>query len=172
MSIDAVGWAFTVSDLKTSEKIALVGLANFADEFGVCYPRQDTLCEMCSLAIRTLRGALSELEKRGLIARIERRRADGSRRSDVYLLVGFEKRKAITDDVDHAVLDAHDIVLMTASCTTNRQNLPVGDPDLFPADQPADSARPTGKSCTTNRQILHDQPADFARPTGRICRYI
>jgi|GEM_PF-2126751 len=162
MSIDAVAWAFTVPDLKTSEKIALVGLANFADEFGVCYPRQETLSEMCSVADRTLRNALTELERRQIIGRLDRRRADGSRRSDVYLLVAYSRRKTITETTDHAVLSTQDIVEMRKRWDTKWQDLPVDDPDLFASEQPADSAKPTGKSCQTNRQIRPDQPAEFA----------
>lgn len=162
MSVEAVGWAFKEPELKTSEKIALVGLANFADEYGVCYPRQSTLCEYCSLAERTLRAALSELERRKLIMRLERRRPDGSRRSDVYLLVGFSGKKPILPSEDHAVLSPQDIVAMIDQWDSKWQDLPVDDPDLFGGQEGASEEASTGKSCRTNRQISPDQPANLA----------
>lgn len=162
MSVEAVAWAFRVPDLKTSEKITLVGLANFADEYGVCYPRQDTLCERCSLAVRTLRGALSELERRGLIGRLERRRADGSKRSDAYLLIGCPDRAEITTGVDHAILSPQDIVAITERLSSMRQDLPDDDHDTFSGPKGADSEQACGKSCVDMRQILHDQPAESA----------
>lgn len=162
MSVEAVGWAFKVPELKASEKIALVGLANYADEYGVCYPRQSTLSEICSLAERTLRAALSELERRKLIMRLERRRPDGSRRSDVYLLTGFEARKPILPSEDHAILSPQDIVAMGECWDSKWQDLPVGDRDLFTPKTDPEEELSTGKSCQTNRQISPDQPANPA----------
>jgi hypothetical protein len=149
MSIQAMNWAYAVANLPMAQKFALVTLANYADDFGVCWPEQETLKNDCACSARTIRDALAALQQAGLIARKLRRRRDGSRRSDVYLLVGFAARKPIVGAEHHPILTADDVAEMVESVDSNRQNLPVDTPD-----QPAESAKPTGKICTTNRQNL------------------
>jgi hypothetical protein len=136
-----------------AQKFALVTLANYADDCGVCWPEQKTLSDDCACSARTMRDALAELQQAGLISRLMRRRRDGSRRSDVFLLIGFAARKPILRADDHPVLTAADVADLTAAAAANRQNLPVDDPENS-ADQPADGAAPTGKICHINRQNL------------------
>lgn len=149
MSIQAMNWAYGLAGLPMAQKFALVTLANYADDFGVCWPEQKTLSEDCACGDRTMRDALAALERAGHIARKLRRRRDGSRRSDVYLLVGFAGRKPILGAEHHPILTSDDVLEMMAASDSNRQNLPVDTPD-----QPADFAEPTGNICTTNRQDL------------------
>lgn len=148
-----MNWARSVPGLAMAPKFALVMLANYADDCGVCWPDQETLAADCACSERTIRSALGALEEAGLIARLGRRRKDGSRRSDVILLVGFSGRRPILKSDDHPILTPQDVSEMTVSDSSNRQNLPVEDAD-FPTDQPADFSAATGKICTTNRQIL------------------
>jgi hypothetical protein len=153
VSIQAMNWARGVPGLAMAPKFALVMLANYADDCGVCWPEQETLAQDCACSERTIRSALSALEDAGLIARQARRRKDGSRRSDVFLLVGFAARRAIAKAEDHPILTPADVADMTDPDRINRQNLPVADGDLA-GDQPADFSEATGKICTTNRQDL------------------
>jgi hypothetical protein len=149
MSIQALNWAYAVDGLPMAQKFALVTLANYADEFGVCWPEQDTLRADCACSERTMRDALAALEQARLIARKPRRRRDGSRRSDVYLLVGYAARRPIVGAEHHPILTAEDVAAMLETEDDNRQISPVDS-----ADQPADFAASTGKICTTNRQNL------------------
>lgn len=81
-------WAWTV-DLPMGPKATLVALANFADGDGVCYPGQVRLARMVGCGERSVRRYIDDLEAAGIIDRHQRRRADGSRTSDEYRLVGF-----------------------------------------------------------------------------------
>ena len=89
MSFQAMALAMRVKGLTTSEKLTLLMLANYADERLTCFPSQRTLSEDTGLSDKWLRQVLSSLESRGIIARQERRRDDGSRSSDLIRLVGF-----------------------------------------------------------------------------------
>lgn len=87
MSIQALSAAFACRGLKPAEKLVLLGLANYADDVGLCWPSQTTLADDTDLSARTIWSALQGLEKRGLIERHRRNRADGSRTSDMFVLV-------------------------------------------------------------------------------------
>lgn len=166
MSVQAISWAYTAPVANPGTKFLLVTLANFADEWGVCWPGQDTLAAMTAQSERKVRQGLAELEDEGLIVKVARRRDDGSRRSDVIVLVGFGGRRRARHAEDHAAVDLPDVDANHREKTINRQILPVDGPGLFPpsegGDQPANNVEPTGKSCRTNRQIMSDQPANPA----------
>lgn len=100
MSVWAKTWAYEqhpkrVEDGKLTDKkhpgakAVLVALAEYP---GVgqrtCWPSQDTLADMSDMSDRQVRRCLADLEFQGLIERKERRRADGSRRSDTVTLLG------------------------------------------------------------------------------------
>lgn len=156
MSVQAMKWAYSVADLKPGVKFVLVTLANYADEFGVCWPRQDTLAADTGQGERTVREAMTVLEQLELIHRVTRRRADGTRRSDVVVLTGFKGRKKVARPDDHPALNLLDVDDRSKSPTTNRQNLPVEDRDLFTPDNRQDLP-------PDNRQISPDQPAEYDR---------
>lgn len=89
MSVQALTWAYAL-DLPMGPKAALLALANHADGDGVCYPGQARLCRMVGCSERALRRYLDDLQARGIIDRQQRRRADGSRTSDEYRLLGYQ----------------------------------------------------------------------------------
>ena len=76
-----------------TEKVLLLVLANYANEFGISWPSQKTLADQTALGERTVRRVLADMELRGVIRRIVRRRGNGSRQSDMILLAAFEGRK-------------------------------------------------------------------------------
>lgn len=169
MSVAVLTWAFRL-DLPSSEKFVLVALADCADETGACWPSQAELREKTCLGERTVRDAVKALESRGLLVRAEVRRADGSRRSDVYVLVGCPtRRQPPARHGDHWIFalpaiasalaehSANKAGETAADAAPNRQELPVAegaDNRQIAPDQPADFAAPTGKSCPTYRQDL------------------
>ncbi len=87
MSLQAITAALAYRGLSPSEKLILIGWANYADEAFRCYPSQRRLSEDTGLSDRQIRRLALSLEERGLIQREERRRADGSRSSDLITLV-------------------------------------------------------------------------------------
>lgn len=67
-------------------KSVLRAIATYADENGIAYPSQETLERETEIADRTIRTHLTHLERKGLIKRKPRRRSDGTRTSDFYIL--------------------------------------------------------------------------------------
>lgn len=86
MSVQAITKALELRGIKPTEKLVLLALANYADEQMRCWPSQDRLADDCCMTGRTIRTALSGLEKRGIIARSPRRRPDGYRAADLISL--------------------------------------------------------------------------------------
>ncbi|KZL26284.1 helix-turn-helix domain-containing protein [Pseudovibrio sp. Ad37] len=124
MSVQAITWAYGCSQVSDPiEKFVLITIANFADEFGLCWPSQTTLQEACCCCERKLRNCLNDLEALGLITRYQRRRANGSRRSDIFVLTGFDGRRAIPDQNDHPALENLPAI---KPGTTSRHGVPEG----------------------------------------------
>ena len=90
MSVQAITWALDYAAGSVTEKVILLVLANYANEFGVSWPSQKTLADQTALGERTVRRVLADMERRGVIRRIVRRRGNGSRQSDMILLSAFE----------------------------------------------------------------------------------
>lgn len=86
MSVQALSCAFAMRGLSPSEKLVLLALANFANEDMRCWPSQERLAADTELSVRTVWGALKTLEEKGVVTRIQRKRADGTRATDVVTL--------------------------------------------------------------------------------------
>lgn len=86
MSTTAIAWAFGVNGLTTVQKFLLVAIADYADENHSCFPGQESLAERICATRQTVSKNLSELESLGLLMREERRRGDGYRTSDRFIL--------------------------------------------------------------------------------------
>lgn len=93
MSVQAITWALDYPVRSVTEKVILLVLANYANEYGVSWPSQKTLADQTALGERTVRRVLAAMDARGVIRRIARRRGNGSRQSDMILLAAFEGRK-------------------------------------------------------------------------------
>ena len=101
MSIWAKKWAYeqhpkriddedNITDKKhPAAKAVLVALAEYPGPGQRdCWPSQKTLADMTDMTDRQVRRCLSDLEAQGVIKRTERRRKDGTRRSDRITLCG------------------------------------------------------------------------------------
>lgn len=86
MSIDATRWAWQ-QNLSPTRKLLLLALADRASERHDCYPSIIRLKADTGLYEKTIKEALQELEKLGLLA-IERRPGESS----VYRLIGVPDR--------------------------------------------------------------------------------
>lgn len=86
MSVQALSLAISVEGVSSSEKLMLLVLANYADDKMRSFPSHARLAKDTCLSERTVLSILRGLEERKLITRIERRRTDGSRTSDLITL--------------------------------------------------------------------------------------
>ncbi len=86
MSHEASTWAWA-QDLPTpGEKLLLACLANGADESGVTFVGRTRLAKACCSNKATISRNMRRLEEAGFVARLGRRRANGSRTSDWTIL--------------------------------------------------------------------------------------
>ncbi len=93
MSVYAIVWAYEQDISNSGAKFTLVTAAQYCNDQGICWVSQNTLAEDMSMGVRTVRDHLTSLERAGLIERVERRRKDGTRTSDLIKLLGFSKRQ-------------------------------------------------------------------------------
>ncbi|WP_269929142.1 helix-turn-helix domain-containing protein [Kocuria massiliensis] len=85
MSNEAVTWAFR-QDLKMTPKFVLVALADYADENHSCFPAHKKTAKRVGASPSTVKRALSELEKLGLIRSSGRIGENGKRTTNRYVL--------------------------------------------------------------------------------------
>ena len=130
MSVQAITWALDYAAGSVTEKVILLVLANYANEYGISWPSQKTLADQTALGERTVRRVLADMDTRGVIRRIPRRRGNGSRQSDMILLTAFEGRKpappGMLDD------DAEPDNSGPSKQPTNGDKRPVWPPDNRP----------------------------------------
>lgn len=105
MSKVARDWAKRQKAGSASAKIVLLVLADFADGSGLCWPSRATIAELTELSLRSVVDQLKALETRGLIARGERNREDGSQTSSLIQL-NVESDKGV-QDVQGGVQELH-----------------------------------------------------------------
>jgi hypothetical protein len=86
MSFDALAWAWNQKTGSAGRKATLMGVAQFADEDGYCWPGQKMLAEYTEQSVRTVREHLVALEAEGYLKRVARKRPDGTNTSDAYYL--------------------------------------------------------------------------------------
>lgn len=93
MSVRAINWAFE-QEVPPPLKVILLALADWADGDGVAYPGQKSLAAKTSIAERSLRRHLQDLESMGLIERRRRALDNGNRTSDEYRLIALPAKMA------------------------------------------------------------------------------
>jgi hypothetical protein len=84
MSFQAMAWAVK-QVLPSREKLVLLMAANYADEYGKCWPSNGRLMSDTGMTKNTITAAFRELESRGLL-RIEHRSVEGVSLSNMYHL--------------------------------------------------------------------------------------
>ena len=84
MSFQAMAWAVKQA-LPSREKLVLLMAANYADEYGKCWPSNGRLMTDTGMTKNTITAAFRELEARGLL-RIEHRSVEGVSLSNMYYL--------------------------------------------------------------------------------------
>lgn len=86
MSWQAVAWALKQETGSAATKLTLLGLANYADQHGICWPTQETLASGTEQSVDTVQRRIKQLVALGLV-RVERRQgARGQWAGRVYHL--------------------------------------------------------------------------------------
>lgn len=88
MSVEATSWAFAqhTPGVSSGAKFLLVAICNACDKAGVTYQGREAMALDCACTTKTVSDNYARLEAAGLIARVQRRRRNGSRTSD-YIIV-------------------------------------------------------------------------------------
>lgn len=86
MSIKGVSWAWDQNAGGPTAKVLLVVLGYAADDFGVAFLGRQALADRCECSPRAITSNLQHLEEKGLLARVERRRSNGSKTSTYTVL--------------------------------------------------------------------------------------
>lgn len=128
MSIEAIKWAFDFEAKNSSEKAVLLALANYAGGDGRCYPGQESIAKKASCTDRTVRAVLADLESRGVITRERRVRKDGSRTSDVIVLV------PLSNQPENSSGSVEPNRKITSSLPENSSGLTTFEPSVEPSD--------------------------------------
>ena len=79
-------WAWDQEISPASRKFVLICLSEFSDEKGSCFPKIETISNMVSQGVSTVRAHLKELEREDFIRRIRLRHTDGSLAQYRYFL--------------------------------------------------------------------------------------
>jgi len=74
MSVQAIAWALSQETGSPSAKLVLVALANYADQFGICWPSQALLARQSEQSVDSIQRRLQELVERGFLEKKTRRR--------------------------------------------------------------------------------------------------
>ncbi len=161
MSVQAITWALDYRARSVTEKVILLVLANYANEYGISWPSQRTLADQTALGERTVRRLLGAMEAKGIIRRIQRRRGNGSRQSDMILLLAFEGRKpappGLLEDEEEPDYPSH------SEQPANRDNRP----DLPPDNRPQRPHPPVTVAALDPSLILKDS-APSAPPNSHL----
>ena len=91
---------FEVEDV--DRDLVLITLANYADDYGVCWPSQATLAQDCRCSDPQAAVLRSRRSSSAAPDRLPRAAAhNGAQRSDVFVLIGFEGREGPASHDDH-----------------------------------------------------------------------
>ena len=125
MSFDSLKWAWDQNVESPGRKIVLIGLAQFADSDGFCFPSQRTLAERTSQTERTVRSHLEWLENNDFISRVHRRRDNGSQTSDLIQL-HLDKVGVFAKKYQRAELNGNETTIPEnfSGCATGKKQQP------------------------------------------------
>lgn len=191
MSIKAMTRVWEHSHQKGSNLLALLALADHADDFGECWPSEDRIAKKIRMSLRQTQRILASLEQKGEIAR---KLGDGRGNTTHYLilsgfnatqkgdkLASFMKQERVTDlNVKGDILTQERVTKSTPkkraiSKTATKQTTQIarGEPSLEPSletlPQPANAvavdqkpvAPKKAKASATNLEVIPIIPKPF-----------
>ncbi len=86
MSAEALAWAFNQNAGTPIDRLILLHLADFADEFGVARVGQSTIADRCGCSLDTVQRAMKRLAAAAFVERTQCRTANGFKISNTYRL--------------------------------------------------------------------------------------
>ena len=89
------------TDLKGSNKLVLLALADNASDEGYCWPSWKTLMDKTGVSKATLSGVLKTLEKQKYIKRMSRKRENGSDASNGYFVIKNIEEDGQSSETEH-----------------------------------------------------------------------
>lgn len=135
MSVRASSWVWSLEEVQGSEALALLALADQANDEGFCWPAQEKLAPKARQSVSTLRRSLRSLEKMGLLTTITRSSTRG-RHSNLYLLhIGAKPDLSMKSDRTVALSEEAAQACQTleeASSAVFVANKPTGQIDRLP----------------------------------------
>lgn len=134
-------------------------LADQADDYGVCWALNRTLQEKCRCKERKVSMALKRLQEIGLIIQVHRRRSNGSKRSSLFILVGWTDRKLVEQIEDHPALQQLYVEGVEDMDTIIPHVVREADQAKTNADAPVDNSKPSRTRCGTLPHDMRDPPA-------------
>lgn len=158
MSVRASSWAWSLEEVQGSEALALLALADQANDQGFCWPAQEKLAPKARQSVSTLRRSLRSLEKMGLLTTITRSSTRG-RRSNLYLLHIGARPDLSMKSAREVTLSEEDAqacqMLEEASSAVFVANKATGQIDRLPQPVTYDRLQPV-----TGDRLLYTEPSD------------
>ncbi|MBY6055395.1 helix-turn-helix domain-containing protein [Leisingera daeponensis] len=159
MSVKAISWAYEAdADLDVYEAFILVTLADQADDYGICWALNRTMQEKCRCSERKVSMALKRLQEVGLIVQVHRRRSNGSKRSSLFILTGWDERKLVDRVDDHPALQQLHVEGVEEMTTI----IPHVVRDAPGEEKAVDNPKATRTTCPTLPHDMRDPPAQHA----------
>lgn len=121
MSLKAMSWALDQKLDDDGLKVLLIAMGDAADDNGVTIKGQVALAKKLTRSDRTIRERMRRLEEMGLIARVQRRRPNGSRTSDYSVMAPNAASRAPMVEGDGEELPQV-VVDLTIPAKDNRQD--------------------------------------------------
>jgi hypothetical protein len=166
MSVWAKAWAYEQFIGNAGAKSVLVALAEFADEFGECWPGHDTLASMTELSVRTIERHIAALVEGRWIAALGRH-GDGREARQTYRFEapaerlnprGKPRRSPVKLSGDQKVPRAGD---HPSTCRVNEARITA---DLVGADSPSQLPAKADDHPSNCRVVDDDHPTISTQP--------
>ena len=126
MSWQATAWAVKQKTGSASRKVLLLVLANYADEFGICWPSQEALKAETEMSEDTIQRQSKVLKLLGLVKIVRRRRKDGTWPALLYQL-NMENTASIPQNAawsEATKADANDTMATTSTIPHGAATIP------------------------------------------------
>ncbi|WP_283471905.1 helix-turn-helix domain-containing protein [Methylosinus trichosporium] len=99
MSLEALTWAKKIGAPSSGAKYLLIMLANYAGRKGESFYPLTEIADDMQVSVDSVRRRLGELQDAGMIARVARLRNDGSRSSDVVILLMDDETRGFAESL-------------------------------------------------------------------------
>lgn len=162
MSLEALTWAKKITAPSAGAKYLLIMLANYAGRMGESfYPLAEIAADM-QVSVDSVRRRLGELQDADMIARIARQRGDGSRSSDIVILLMDDEARAYAESLGWST----ERTPVESEASTDDHPQTPGIEPLADCDHPLPKLQGGGSTVATpiiNQQITVRTPTPAAR---------